>query len=334
MLYFKINTFQDRIKIPNTFWTVSLSPEVTPVVWKVDNGGFDFRTVSSNIFYEKPGTVSGIRHPRCLHIMKHLKILGSLAKNCRRPLSFVVIALVSLQSFGQKAANWKLERMPAGLETDFALSALPAHLRDSATVYLLDPDKGYYIARQGTNGFSTFVNRTDWEWAEFGQDTYAAISYDAEGAKTYLPVFFAVAEMRATGKYSPLQIRDTIMQRVKDGTYKAPSRTGVSYMLCPLLRTRPDSASGVITMVMPHYMFYAPGVDNNDIGGVWDAHSPFAISSQGLLDKEHSIFNYIILPAGDTEKARIIEENKDLLRRLAEYQPCLRIEPDAAGHQH
>ena len=278
--------------------------------------------------------MSGIRHSGCLHIMKQLKILGSLAKKCRLPLLFVVIVLVSIQSFGQKSANWRLERMPAGLEMDFALSALPAHLRDAATVYLLDPDKGYYIARQGTNGFSTFVNRTDWEWAEFVQDSYAAIGYDAEGAKTYLPVFFAVAEMRASGKYSPSQIRDTILKRVKDGTYKAPSRTGVSYMLCPLLRTHVDSTSGIVNMVMPHYMFYAPRVDNTDIGGVWDAHSPYAINSGANLDKEHSIFNYIILPAGDTEKARILEENKGLLRRLAEYQSCLRIEPDAASHQH
>jgi hypothetical protein len=278
--------------------------------------------------------MSGIRHPDCLNIMKQLKILVSRAKDCPRPLSFFVIVLVSIQSFGQKSANWKLERMPSGLETDFALSALPAHLRDSATVYLLDPNKGYYISRQGTNGFSTFVNRTDWEWAEFVQDSYAAISYDKEGAKTYLPVFFAVAEMRATGIYSPSQIRDTILKRVKDGTYKAPSRTGVSYMLCPILRTHVDSTSGIVNMVMPHYMFYAPRVDNTDIGGVWDAHSPYAINSQRNLDKEHSIFNYIILPAGDTEKAMIIEENKDLLRRLAEYQACLKIETGADGHHH
>jgi hypothetical protein len=66
--------------------------------------------------------------------------------------------------------------MPANLETDFALSALPAHLRDSATAYLLDQEKGYYIARKGTNGFSAFVNRTEWEWAEFAPDDYAAIS--------------------------------------------------------------------------------------------------------------------------------------------------------------
>lgn len=279
--------------------------------------------------------MSGFPRFRCLYIMKQLKIPVCQAKNCRQLLSFVAIILTSFQSFGQKSADWKLERMPAGLETDFALSALPAHLRDSATVYLLDPEKGYYIARKGTNGFCAFVDRTDWEWAEFLQDNYAAISYDAEGAKTYMPVFLDVAAMRASGKYSPSQVRDIIIQGVKDGKYKAPSRTGVSYMLSPLMRSHPGAESvEIVNMVMPHYMFYAPRVDNKDIGGVWDAHSPYAINSGKILDKEYSIFNYIILPAGDTEKAGIIEENKDLLRRLAEYKPYLRIDPTADNHHH
>jgi hypothetical protein len=286
------------------------------------------------LFSKNSRYMSGIRFPECLNRMKQTKTLFSASKNRRRSFVFVIIVLLSFQSFGQDVAGWKLERMPAGLETDFALSALPPHLRAAATVYLLDPNKGYYVARQGTNGFSAFINRTDWEWAEFVQDSYAAISYDAEGAKTYLPVFFDVAAMRATGKYSPSEIRDTILKRVKDGTYKAPSRTGVSYMLSPLLRTHVDSTSGIINMVMPHYMFYAPRVENADIGGVWDAHSPYAINSGDNLNKEHSIFNYIILPAGDTEKARIIEENKDLLQRLAAYQACLSVETTADNHHH
>jgi hypothetical protein len=262
---------------------------------------------------------------------------------CYAQVIIAWLVICSTTSFAQQSKGWLLEKMPVDLETDFALSALPPHLRDSATIYLLDPNKGYYIARQGTNGFSTFVNRTEWEWAEFLQDTFAAISYDAEGTKTYLPVFFAVAEMRASGRYSAMQIRDTIIKRVKDGTYKAPSRTGVSYMLCPLLRTHGEGGM-IVNMVMPHYMFYAPRVDNTDIGGVWDAHSPFAINSGNngdILDKEHSIFNYIILPVGDTEKAKIIEANKSLLQRLAAYKPCFmiqiektEIEPDAASHHH
>ena len=34
-----------------------------------------------------------------------------------------------------------VEKMPAELETQFALSALPPALRDQATVYLLDPGR-------------------------------------------------------------------------------------------------------------------------------------------------------------------------------------------------
>src|ERR1700750_2954201 len=93
-----------------------------------------------------------------------------------------------------------LEKMPAALETDFALSALPPHLRAAATVYLLDPAKGYYVAQAGSNGFVCFVSRTEWEWAEFRQDLATPISYDAEGARAIVPVYLDVAAMRASGK--------------------------------------------------------------------------------------------------------------------------------------
>jgi hypothetical protein len=277
----------------------------------------------------------GIRRRGCLNIMKQLKIMDSLAKECRRPLSLLVIILVSIQSFGQNAVDWKLEKMPADLETDYALSSLPPRLRDGATVYLLDPTKGYYMTKQGTNGFSVLVVRTQWERAEFLQDQYTSISYDEEMSKLFLPVWFDAAAMRASGKYDPAQIRDTIVKRVKNGTYKTPSRECISYMLCPISRTVIDKE--IINEVMPHYMFYAPGVEDKDIGGAWDnGHGPFAVNSGDFLDKEHSIFNLIILPAGETEKARIIEENKNLLERLAAYKPYFKIEmkPTTAKHHH
>ena len=106
----------------------------------------------------------------------------------------------------------------------------------------------------------------------------AAVSYDAEGVKTYLPVYFAVAEMRATGKFTPAQIRDTIIKRINNGTYKAPARIGLSYMLCPMLRTHLNE-KGIINNILPHYMFYAPKLDNTDIGGKWDGQNPFVINS-------------------------------------------------------
>jgi hypothetical protein len=255
----------------------------------------------------------------------------------KRFIQFILAGTVFTSAgFAQQTPGWQLDRMPADLETDFALSSLPTRLRDHATVYLLDPKKGYYISRNGTNGFSVIINRTQWEKAEFLPDVYTSISYDEEGAKTYLPVFFDVAAMRASGKFSPEQIRDTIVQRVKDGKYKAPSRTGISYMLCPINRGRVGDM-GIINEVMPHYMFYAPRVDNNDIGGAWvtGGHQPFAVNSgDDNLDKSHSIFNYIIIAAGEAEKAKIMDENKELLSRLATYQPYFKVEMGVSEQEH
>lgn len=64
----------------------------------------------------------------------------------------------------EAAAPPKLEKMPEALEVRFASSAAPPHLRDSATIYALDPAKGYVMAREGTNGVSCVVVRSDWQW--------------------------------------------------------------------------------------------------------------------------------------------------------------------------
>src|SRR5215831_13082798 len=124
-------------------------------------------------------------------------------------LFFTFILLCSMQNFAQSTSGWQLEKMPVDLETDYALSALPPHLRTGATVYLLDPQKGYYVGRQGSNGYICFLSRTEWEWDEFRNDVCAPISYDAEGAKSIFPIYLAVAAMRASGKYSALQVKDS-----------------------------------------------------------------------------------------------------------------------------
>jgi len=257
----------------------------------------------------------------------------------RHPILLTTSIMTSLilcfsAGFGQQQQGWQLEKMPTDLERDYALSALPPHLREHATVYLLDPQKGYYMDRQGTNGFSAFVNRTEFERANFVPDIYQPISYDSIGSLAYLTPFFDVAAMRASGKYSAEQIRDIVVSRVKDGTYKPASRVGISYMLEPFMRIQ--LGQGVENQVMPHYMFYAPYLDDHDIGGGWvtGGHSPFAVNSGEILDKAHSIFNYIIIAAGETEKAKILEDNKDLMRRLSAYKPFLKIETGQVAHQH
>lgn len=254
------------------------------------------------------------------------------AKKCRWTLSVLVLLFISIQSFAQKSTDWELEKIPVNLETDFALSALPPQLRHNATVYLLNPTKGYYIAHKGSNGFVCFVTRTEWEWAEFRKDNAAAISFDAEGARTIFPVCLDVAAMRATGRFTALQIKNIVIDRIRKGIYKAPARTGISYMLGPVMRTypgRPDHHD-VMTMNMPHYMFYAPYLTNTDIGNIpnGEADGPLVINPGAMwLGERKSPYGYIILPVGATEKVKIINENKGLLKRLADYKSYFKAEP-------
>src|SRR5467141_4793964 len=137
----------------------------------------------------------------------------------------------------------KLEPLPRDLEIQLALSALPPHLRDSATVYVLNPDKGFEAARKGTNGFHTLVARTGddsfrgtWPLKVYRDDILYPISFDEAGAKAQMRVFFDAAEMQAKGA-PPEELKKIIQDRYKAKYYKAPERAGVSYMLSPILRT-------------------------------------------------------------------------------------------------
>jgi hypothetical protein len=254
----------------------------------------------------------------------------NLKKKCPQTLFFFVILFSTFQSFAQKPADTKLDKMPAGLETDYALSALPPQLRPGATVYLLDPAKGYYIARKGSNGFITFVMRTAWEWAEFRNDIVTAISYDAEGARVIFPIYKDAAAMRASGKYTAVQVRNIVIDRIKKGIYKAPARPGISYMLAPVMRTYPAKPDqhDVMTMQMPHYMFYAPYLTNADIGNIPDGQADFPVlvnPEAMFLGKTKAPYGYIIVPKGEKETAKIVADNKALLKRLADYRPYMKI---------
>ena len=116
----------------------------------------------------------------------------------------------------------KLEKMPESLEIRFASSAAPPHLRDNGTIYVLDPAKGYVIARQGTSGATCIVVRSDWQWPSppFRDDVYWPVCYDSEGSKTLLQDYFYAAELRARGMNSE-QVHDAVTKRF--GTSASPN---------------------------------------------------------------------------------------------------------------
>ena len=214
-----------------------------------------------------------------------------------------------------------LTAMPRSLEVRFALSALPPNLRDGATVYRLDISQGYVRERAGTNGQTCFVSRTEWKFADYRNDIYDPTCYDATGAKHHMQVLFDVAALRARG-VPPADMKKQIETGFRTGRYTAPDHAGFSYMTAPLMRTYmsldPNDKSTVMTMSMPHIMYYAPNVAPADVGGLGCppcAPYPFLF--------EAGPHGYLLQRLGDKESDKIVSDEADLLRDLCAYRSVL-----------
>src|SRR6266566_2498607 len=224
--------------------------------------------------------------------------------------TIIKLSLIASSAFLSQAADTTIEQMPAKLETQYALSALPPAMRDHATVYLLDPKKGYQLSRE----------RTAWEQDDFRNDIYVPLCYDAEGSKTYLKVIMDVAALRIQGM-NPVALKTEIERRYKNKTYKIPQKTGLSYMVAPVMRTWMMPDWQVHTMPMPHLMFYAPNMTNEDIGSGPSSFPgyPF-VFKEGIPEQ-----SYMIQLAGEAERVRIVTEEKPLLDELCSYREVLCI---------
>ncbi|MBS0582423.1 MAG: hypothetical protein JSS42_04900 [Proteobacteria bacterium] len=237
-------------------------------------------------------------------------------------LAVILASVASLAVSPIRAAATTLEPMPAPLETRFALAAVPPALRDQATVYLLDPGKGYHLSRQGTNGIACLVERTVWEWADLRDDVYVPLCYDTAGAKTYLKVIIDAAALRAQGM-DAAALKAEVEKRYKNGTYKPPTKPGLSYMVAPLMRALGPPDMRLHTMAMPHLMFYAPGVSNEDIGAKPNL-ADHASLAYPFIDKQgNAEQSYFIQLVGETEKAKILADEKSLIDDLCAYRNVL-----------
>jgi len=234
------------------------------------------------------------------------------------PRTALVLALV----LATGAAATGPQTLPPDLEIELALSALPGHLRDAATLYLFDPASGFQVHREGSNGFHALVARTDhgaflgsWPYTAYPEDFLIPISFDPAGAETHMQVYLDVARLQAGGM-PPEELKELVRSRFADGTYKAPERSGIAYMLAPIVRAyqSPEQTDKVVTFSLPHYMYYAPGVTNQDIGGGRSVFEPF-VQYHGA--HPHGL---IIHVTGEEERRKIREERADLLARLCEMR--------------
>ncbi len=236
-------------------------------------------------------------------------------------------------SLAGQTADTTIEPMPADLETRFALSAAPPRLRDEATVHLLDPGSGYRLSRRGTNGVTCIVQRTAWELTDFRDDIYIPLCYDAVGTTTYLKVIMDAAALRAEG-LGPDALKAEIERRFGNGTYRVPEKPGVSYMVAPVQRTVGPPDLKVVTIALPHLMFYAPHTTNEDIGARPDLHAHSSLLYPFIDRQGNAEQSYMIQLVGEAEKAKIVAAEKSLLDDLCAHRDVLCLSRGLAGTTH
>jgi hypothetical protein len=237
------------------------------------------------------------------------------------------LAIVAGLVFSTTIANSKdgsaqgIEALPRDVEMELASSALPAHLQEAATIYVLDPRKGFVVARKGTNGFHALVARTgddafrgSWPLTEYPPDVLYPVSFDTAGARAHMQVFFDIAEAQAKSM-PPTELKQLIQERFRTGHYKPPARAGISYMLAPIMRTYddPEQSPAISTASHPHVMYFAPNVSGKDIGsGELGGMYPHII-----MPGPHGL----IVQALDTrEKAAINKRHAGLTQKLCKLK--------------
>ena len=151
-------------------------------------------------------------------------------------------------------------------EIELALSAGPEHLRSDATVYVFGR-KGYEKIRSGKNGFTCIVNR---DGNQRGDNDLKPTCWDPEGGATIVPVMLRVGELMAMAKTAK-DIAADIDAGFNDGRFVSPRKSGIAYMLRGDVQYDPATKEISKTLFPPHYMLYAPGVTNADIGLSTDA---------------------------------------------------------------
>jgi hypothetical protein len=153
-------------------------------------------------------------------------------------------------------------------ETALALEAGPPTVTAKAGVWVHDKT-GYVEARKSQNGFVCVVDHRI-------PTSIEPQCLDAEGVRTFLPRFQMVASMRAKGT-PEADIRKAVKAAFANGTFKAPSRPGVIYMLSSHNVVTIDEDKGIAAPFPAHLMFYAPNLSSSDLGSDGTPASPLFV---------------------------------------------------------
>jgi hypothetical protein len=146
--------------------------------------------------------------------------------------------------------------LPREEKIKLAEGAAPPEISGKATVYILERS-GYVKVRDGSNGFSCFVDRQD-------PLNLEPTCFDAEGSATTLQSRFLAEELRAKGK-SEDEVTAAIAEGYKSGKFRAPQKPGIVYMMSDAGYLYVEKLNKMVHLPA-HLMFYDPYATDKDIG--------------------------------------------------------------------
>jgi hypothetical protein len=214
--------------------------------------------------------------------------MSNIARRSRAKCVVVVGLLICPSLFGQTTPKAAYDfSLPRDERIKLAESAAPPEISGKATVYLLERN-GYVKVREGSNGFSCFVDRQ----TPFNQEPTC---FDAEGSATTLVSRLFVEEQRGLGRTEE-QIAVAVEAGYKSGKFRPPQKPGIVYMM---------SNNGYLLIpgktelihIPAHLMFYAPYATSKDIGS-----PPAAMSMPRVIREGQPDAYIIVIPGQPTAK--------------------------------
>ena len=199
---------------------------------------------------------------------------------------WLAVSLSAMAQTGDLKPKYDFSQ-PREEKIKLAESAAPPEVSGKATIYVLD-SAGYVKVREGTNGFSCFVDRQ----TPFNMEPTC---FDAEGSSTTLPTRLYVEKLRAQGK-SEDQIRSAIEEGYQTGKFHAPRKPGIVYMLSDQIYLLVPGTQQIVH-VPPHLMFYAPYATDKNIGS-----PPASVSMPRIIRPGQPDAYIIVMPASAAHK--------------------------------
>lgn len=170
----------------------------------------------------------------------------------RRAFAIAALSCIGTAVHAQESADprrsGKRELLARQQEIALARSAAPAHIGDSASVYVFT-DSGFVLAEQGTNGAACYVSRS---WPT----SIEPHCFDGEGAASIMRIHMREVELLHRG-LTPDAAQREMAADIFSGKLRLPSKPAMSWMFSAEQKLISDTGQPAGRW-RPHIMVYYP----------------------------------------------------------------------------